>query len=126
MDVARRWFEGVANGELPFELSDPELRIDNVPNFPTRGPYHGHEGFRRWWHDIAEAFAELHFELEKMIEVDDERILAVHRMVGRFRSTDLPVDTLWASLISVRNGKVTGAVGYASEGRARGAAGLPN
>jgi ketosteroid isomerase-like protein len=106
------------------ELCDPELRLDNIAEFPDTGPYHGHEGLRRWWQDVAEAFDEIRFEIDELIDVDAERVLSVQRVVGRFRNTGIPVDTPWASLFWVRGGKIARAVGYASKRRALRAAGL--
>jgi ketosteroid isomerase-like protein len=88
------------------ELCDPELRLDNIAEFPDTGPYHGHEGLRRWWQDVAEAFDEIRFEIDELIDVDAERVLSVQRVVGRFRNTGIPVDTPWASLFWVRGGKI--------------------
>jgi hypothetical protein len=68
----RRWAECHAGGELPLELSDPELRLDNIVQFPITGPYHGHEVLRRWWQDVAEASEEIRFEAEELIDLDDQ------------------------------------------------------
>ena len=125
VELVRRWAEALSRGELPLELSDPEIRLDNISEFPITGPYHGHEGFRRWWQDVAEAFDEVRFEIEELIDVDDERVLSVQRVVGRFRHTGIPIDNRWASLYWVREGKIARAVGYASQKRALQAAGLP-
>jgi ketosteroid isomerase-like protein len=124
VELVRRWAYGLSRGELSLELCDPELRLDNIAGSPITGPYHGHEGLRRWWQDVAEAFDEIRFEVDELIDVDDERVLSVQRIVGRFRRTGIPIDTPMASLFWVREGKIARAVGYASRGRALEAAGL--
>jgi ketosteroid isomerase-like protein len=124
VQLVRRWLAGLARGKLAPELCDSELRIENIAESPITGPYHGHEGLRRWWVDVSDAFEEIRFEVEKLIDVDDERVLSVQRIVGRFRRTGIAIDAPWASLIWVRDGKVTRAVGYASQRRALKAAGL--
>jgi ketosteroid isomerase-like protein len=73
------------------ELCDPELRLDNIPESPITGPHHGHEGLRRWWQDVEEAFDKIRFEVDELIDVDDERVLSVQRIVGRFRRTGIPI-----------------------------------
>jgi hypothetical protein len=78
VELVRRWGEALSRGELPLELSHTELRLDNIAEFPNRGPYHGHEGLRRWWEDVAEAFDELRFEIERLIDVDDQPFGAAH------------------------------------------------
>jgi hypothetical protein len=71
VELVRRWAECLAGGELPLELSDPELRLDNIVQFPITGPY-GHRGLRGWWQGVAEAFEEIRFEVEKLIDLDEE------------------------------------------------------
>jgi ketosteroid isomerase-like protein len=124
VELVRQWGEALSRGELPLELSHPELRLDNIAEFPNTGPYLGREGLRRWWQDVADAFDEIRFEIERLIDVDDERVLSVQRTIGRFRHTAIPIDNRWASLYWVREGKIARAVGYASERRALEAAGL--
>jgi ketosteroid isomerase-like protein len=124
VELVRRWTDRLSRGDLPLELSDPELQLDNIAQSPITGPYHGHEGFRRWWQDVAEAFDEIRFEVEELTDLDDERVLSVQRIVGRFRRTDIPIDTRFASLFWVREGKVARAVGYTSQKQALEAAGL--
>ena len=73
VELVRRWAECLAGGELPLELSDPELRLDNIVQFPIAVPYHGHEGLRRWRQNVAEAFEEIRFEVAELIDLDEEK-----------------------------------------------------
>jgi len=66
----------------------------------------------------------MRIEVDELIDLGDERVLTTLRIVGRFRSTDIRVDTPWGSLISVTGGKIARAVGYGSRGQAFEAAGL--
>jgi ketosteroid isomerase-like protein len=125
VEVVRRWFGRLAEGEAGEELCDPEVRIDNVAGFPITGPYLGHDGVRRWWSDLQDAIDELHLELEALEEVDEERVVTSQRIVGRFRHTGIPLDAPWASVVWVANGKIARAEGYGSRRRALEAAGRP-
>jgi ketosteroid isomerase-like protein len=92
----------------------PELSMSG--RLRTQARDHGHEGLRRWWQEVAEAF-ELRFEIERLIDVDDERVLSVQRTISRFRPhTGIPLDNRWASLCWVRDGKIARAVGYPRRG----------
>ena len=51
-------------------------------------------------------------------------MVTVQRIVGRFRLTGIEVDHVWGSIVSVREGKIASAVGHASPGQAKRAAGL--
>ena len=114
VEIVRRWVGSLERSELPLDLTAEYVVIDNVKDFPVQGPYSGHEGVRRWWEDLAEAFESFRIELIDCAQVDDERVLAENRASGRFRATGIPLDFPWAGLISVRDGKVVRAVGYFS------------
>jgi ketosteroid isomerase-like protein len=124
VEIVRRWLDGLAHGELSLGLCDPEMVIENVAEFPITGPYRGHEGVRRWWRDLSEAFSEMRIEVDELIDLGDERVLTTLRIVGRFRRTDIPIDTPWGSLISVKDGKIARAAGYGSRRQAFEAAGM--
>jgi ketosteroid isomerase-like protein len=124
-ETVRQWFGRLADGDAGADLCSAEVRIDNVAEFPITGPYHGHDGVRRWWSDLRDAIDELRIELEELVEVDDERVLTTQRMVGRFRHTGIELDALWASIVWVRRGKIVRAAGHSSRRGAFRAAGLP-
>jgi hypothetical protein len=50
--------------------------------------------------------------------------VTVQHIVGRFRLTGIELDHVWGAMVSVRRGKIASAIGYASPGRAKRAAGL--
>ena len=56
--------------------------------------------------------------------LDAQRVLTENRSQGHFRETGLPIDLRWASIFSVRNGKVVHAAGYLSAREALEAVGL--
>ena len=121
VEVVRRAFEFFERGELPFEVSDPEIRIDNIPESPIPGPYYGHEGLRRWWEDIAEALPGFRLQIEEVIDVGDDRVVAVLRTFGNELVEQMPS---WAVVHWVRDGLVVRAVGYLRKEEALDAAGL--
>ena len=124
LDLVRRWFEFLARSELPLHLAAEDVEIDNIEGFPVQGPYCGHSGMESWWGDLAEAFESLRLELIDCAPLDDERVLAENRSTGRFRGTGIPLDFPWASVFTVRDGKVVRAVGYFSRSEALEAVGL--
>ena len=44
VELVRRWFAAIAEGELASDLWDADLIVDNIPEFPVTGPYRGYEG----------------------------------------------------------------------------------
>ena len=121
VEIVKRAFEFFSRGELPFEVCDPEIRIDNIPESPIPGPYHGHEGLRRWWEDITDGIQGLRIELDEVIDLGDDRVLAMVRTFGGELIEQLPT---WAVLHWVRNGLVVRTAGYLRKEQALEAAGL--
>ncbi len=125
MQLVTRWFRGLERGTLSPELCHPEIEIRNWEESPVRGPYHGHEGLVQWWADFADVIEDARFELQEVIDLGDGRVLTVNKLTGTFRLTGIElVDAIWGSIITVRDGLIAGAVGYATPGRAKKAAGL--
>ena len=122
--VTRAWGAISSHGELPFELWDEDLRVENMPEWPIRGPYEGHEGLVHWRDDLCEVIENLHFDVREVIELDDGRVLSIQRATGCAVHTGIAMDVLWASVLTLRNGKIVHAQGYWTPEQAREAAGL--
>jgi ketosteroid isomerase-like protein len=124
VETIQRWFAALQQGDPAPEMCDSEIEIRNWAESPIPGPYLGHEGVRRWWDDVSDAFDEVRFELLDVQPIDDTRCLTVQRLVGQFRLTGIEVNGAWGAIVSVRQGKILSAIGYATPRRARRAAGL--
>jgi ketosteroid isomerase-like protein len=122
--VVRLAFSEFGLDAAQIEYWHPEMEMINAAGWVIEAEYHGRAGVRRWWEDLSEAFDEFDLELLSVREVDDERVLTTQRFLGTFRETGIPFDAEWASIQTVRDGKVIRAEGYLSERRALRAAGL--
>lgn len=74
-ELVRRWFRGLERAELGLDLCDHAIEIRNWAEFPITGPDRGHEGVRRWWDDIGDAFENLDWELLDVVDAGDERVV---------------------------------------------------
>jgi ketosteroid isomerase-like protein len=127
VEVVRRAFEFFGRGELPFDVADPEIRIDNIPDWPIPGPYYGHEGLRRWWDDLTDVVPDLRLHLEDVVDVGDERIVAIVRAAAgpSSRVGQLMEHTpSWAVVHWVSNGLIVRTAGYVRKDEALDAVGL--
>ena len=124
VEIVRRWWASLEAGDLPFDLTDENVQINNIEQPVVEGAYHGHDGLRRWWEDFTEAFEDIHFEVLDDTALDAQRVLTENRSQGHFRETGLPIDLHWASIFSVRDGKVVHPAGYLSAREALEASGL--
>jgi len=68
--------------------------------------YRGREEVRALFQDIFEAFADFRFEFSEIRDLGD-RILAVGEMRGRGTESGAEIESPWAFLIQLRNGKAT-------------------
>jgi ketosteroid isomerase-like protein len=123
-DTVRLWFDALKRGDPAPEMCDPEIEISNWAESPITGPYHGHDGLKSWWEDLGDAFEELHWQPESIEPIDSDRCLTVQRLAGRFRHTGIAMDTVWGSIVTVRDGRILSAVGYSTPRGAKRAAGL--
>ncbi len=124
MEVVRRLYDDfLGHGVLPFDLTHPEVRIDNIPQSPIPGPYFGHEGARRWWADLEEAAPGLRLDVEHIIDVGDDRVIGVLRL--RLARPGL-VDQMptWAGVHWIRDGLLVRVAGYLTMEEALEAVGL--
>jgi ketosteroid isomerase-like protein len=124
LDVARRAFADLRSRRFDGDAWDPDVEVINAEGWVIETAYHGHDGLGRWWEDLAEAFGDFDIELEEVTEVDGERVLTTQRFVGHFRTTDIPFDGQWASILTIRDGRVVRAQGFLSKRRAMRAAGI--
>jgi ketosteroid isomerase-like protein len=125
LEIVRRAFEEMGNEDHRGGVWDPDVEIINAEGWVIQTTYRGHEGLRRWWADLAEAFGDFRIVLEEWVAVDEERVLTTQRFVAHFRTTDIPFDGRWWSIIWVKDGKVVRGQGHLSRRRAMRAAGLP-
>ncbi len=119
VEVVRQLFDAVArrDAEAVLTFYDPEVEWDH-----TRGPapalmgasvHHGHEGVRRWFREIYEAFADVEAEIVELIDAG-EHVISVVNYRGRGRVSGVEVARQMAGVWTIREGKVVRAVWFAS------------
>ena len=125
--IVRDFFARLFEGDPAPELCDPAIEIRNWPDSPVPGPYYGHDGLRKWFRGVNDPDMGIEiqmFELEDVVEVDEERVVTTQRATGRGRASGLKIDHRWGSIISVHEGKIRSAFGYPTPEQALEAAGL--
>ena len=126
VEVVRRWYDRLMAGDPGVELCHPEIEIRNWEEMPTPGPYHGHDGVRRWWSDVTDDdIGDLRvFDVDEIADAGEDRVVVVQRITGRARHTGLDLGGAWGCVITVRDGLIASAIGYAHPRDAKRAAGL--
>jgi ketosteroid isomerase-like protein len=65
------------------------------------GIYHGHDGVRDYLGRLGEIFQVRRVEPIEVIDVDDERVISVVRLIARTENSGIEVNADWAWLITV-------------------------
>ncbi len=123
---ARREHEDV------FAFYDPEIEWDasaweGMAEFPPglSGVYRGHEGVRNYWRNWLEAWKDIEFEVEDVLDGGDEVVALIRNQRQWGRHTGIATEMAPYGLVfTVRGGKVVRWRAYPDQESALEAAGL--
>ena len=121
--AARSWNDGGVDALVRY--MDADVEWHPPPESLEQGIYRGHDGVRDYLGRPAEIFAENHLEPLEVIEVDDDRVIAVVRIVARSANFETEINADYAWLITVGpNGKGIRVETFTSKSAALEAVGL--
>ena len=102
---------------------DPEIQLVTSGAFLDEGAvYHGHDGVRQFQAMVNDAFHGLLYDLVELIEIDEDRALALVRAAGRGKGSGVEVEMDVGHLWTLRGDKVVRLEAYADHESARVAA----
>ena len=118
------WSEGDLEGTL--ENLRPDLEFLTSGVFLGVEPvYHGHEGFRQFWHDFRDTWEQIRVEIQDIVEGEPRR----HAVLGRFHAmgrdgigVERPVGMVYTSTAEDEIGRIES---YATWEEALNAAAVP-
>jgi ketosteroid isomerase-like protein len=130
VDAFKRAVEAANRGDIDAVLDEVDWEVEWYPALPgllggKATVYRGRDGAREALQDLYDSFAELHFELSNIRDVDC-RLLAIGRMRGRGTESGVEIESPWAYLVDFRNGKALRVRSYTNPEEALEAAGLRN
>jgi ketosteroid isomerase-like protein len=97
-DVLARLREAIdRTGELDWSLVGAAFEIHDH-ELPDSAVHHGPEGFRQWTRDWEQAWEDHSLERLDQIEIDENRILTVHRLRARGRASGVQLERTDAQL----------------------------
>ena len=117
-EVMLQWAASMRRGEVAAELWHEDAEVVTAKGWVVEATYQGREGVRRWWDELHEAFSDLHLQVDEIEPLAGDRFVTVQRLVGRFRTTGIPTDAPWASVVTVKDGLIYHAEGYLSKRQA--------
>ena len=136
MQPRRRRVAAVAARAVRLQLIDPVQRhIETVPTFvfdhraiegapDDRGPILGKAALRAYIQDWIDTFHEFRIEPVELIELDDDRVVAVMRFGGRAKLSGVETDSTLGVIFTIRHGMIARGREYATREEALEAAGL--
>lgn len=97
--AARAWNEGGVDAVLQY--LDAEIEWHPPRESMEPGIYRGHDGVRDYLGRLAEIFEEVRMEPLVVIDVDDEHVISVVRLIARNQNAEMEINADWAWLITV-------------------------
>jgi ketosteroid isomerase-like protein len=103
-------------------LSDPDIEFTTLLlQIEGGGPYRGHAGLRKWWHDLIDVFPEYRIELDDVRELGDVTVAGV-RGIARGEGSDAFFEQRFWQVTEWRDGKGVWWCNYLNEAEAMEAA----
>lgn len=110
-----------AEGRLGRELMADDIRYVNPPDALEPGTREGADSFN----NVFEVYSDLRFEIDRLIDAGDERVVMVGTMEGVARLTGLEMTRSHSQVWTIRDGKAVSMQWFHTEAEALDAAGLP-
>jgi ketosteroid isomerase-like protein len=129
VEIVRRVFEATArrDAETVFALYDPAVEWDTsraeLGRLIEGGVFHGHEGVRRFLRKYNEAWEQMEYEIEELIDVGDQVVSVVNNR-GRGRASGVEVELQMPGVWTIRDGRIVRAAFFTTRAEALDAAGV--
>jgi ketosteroid isomerase-like protein len=105
VDLARRSIDAFNRRDLDAVMALMDHDVEAVSRIVViEGGYHGHEGVRRWWENLLDAFPDFTIEVVEVRELGDATVAAV-RVRGHGASSDAPFEIAVWQAAGWRGGK---------------------
>ena len=112
--AAESWRRRGAGEDDPVEpiidLWDPELVIEEMPEFPDSGTYRGYDGLLRWWTAWFDVYDEIRMEPQEYISAGDQVVVPVHHWLHS--KAGVALEYRGTHLWTLRNGRAVHVTGY--------------
>ena len=127
-DVARHTHEVFNSGDFEgfVESWDPDCEYRPALEGGVQGGggvYRGHDGIRRWWRDMEEAWREWSTEIHEIRDLGHQRVLVLGVFRAQGRHTGIAFESPLAQVVETRAGKVVSSQDYFDQDAALEAAG---
>lgn len=94
-------------------LAHEDVEFVSILSSVEGGAYRGHDGLRRYVDDLQRAWDEATWTVERVVELDQETVVAVSSARFHARSSGMQLDQAFAVVLRFRDGLVWRAEAYA-------------
>ena len=125
VELVRGVMDGFFSGDIAsvFSAFGPAIEFRPPPEHPDFGVYHGHDEVRRAFSRWIGAWEALRYDPPDYVDAGD-RVLAVSRQRGRAKGSGIEVETEFAILFEIHDGRIVRFDMFFDRGEAVEAAGL--
>ena len=121
----RAGYEAFGRGEFDVDSFADDFELHQASSIiDTAGVFHGRSALRDVMRELQEAFDELSFEAERIIEAPGGEVVVFIRARGRGRGSGVEIDNRIAHVWSYRDGKAVRCVVYEEQADALEAVGV--
>jgi ketosteroid isomerase-like protein len=125
LKLAQRGYDAFNRGDIDgvLELCAPHVEWNDIDVLDTPA-VKGKDAVRAYFVTILEPWEVVRREPEEMIDLGDDRVLALIHLTGRGKGSGIEVDNRGADLVTYKKGKLVRWVAYQDRAQALEAAGL--
>jgi uncharacterized protein len=125
VELVRRGHEAFRESgeEAIFEYLHADIDLTPVEELLDAETFHGHDGVRRYFQSMRDAFGDFGWEPQELVDLGDH-VLAETRFFAAGRGSGAPVEAMIYNVWTVRQGKAVRVRGFLSRSQALEAAGL--
>jgi ketosteroid isomerase-like protein len=105
VDLVYRGFDAFNRRDRDAALALMDDDVEGIPRIAAiEGSYHGHEGMRRWWNNLLDAFPDFTIEVGEVRDLGDVTVAAVN-LRGQGAGGDTPTEAAIWHVARWRRGK---------------------
>jgi ketosteroid isomerase-like protein len=121
----RRAIDSINRGHVATEDVTEDFEMDWSNSIgPLSGVYRGREQLNNVFESFRDAWDQLRWEIQEVIDLEDERVLVVNRVRMQGRTSRAEVEATGVQVWTIRNGKLGAVKLYQSKADALEALGL--
>ena len=130
VEIVRRVYDAAArrDADTVLALYDLEVVLDpsrlGVAGVAGTSAYHGHEGLKRFFREWHEAWEDIEYDFEELLDGEGDRVISVVTRRARGRASGAAVERRFALVWTVRNRKIVQVVWFTNRADALEAVGL--